>query len=124
MTAPTAPASETFTKSQTNTRPRFSKDDIRRVVSGARRSPLLSEPFPFEVLSGLGILVCVVGSIVAVLFIPCKVLGTHAGWHFIFSEAGFGARSYELIDPATLLLELILINGIGIAMFFAGRKKT
>ena len=31
----------------------------------------------------LGILICVLGTVGAVLFIPCQILGINLGWHFI-----------------------------------------
>ncbi|MCD6318988.1 hypothetical protein J7M02_07985 [Candidatus Aerophobetes bacterium] len=71
----------------------------------------------------VGIGICIVGSLIAILFVPCKFLGMSAGWHFIFSEAGEGMKVYQFIDTTALLLELILINGVGLALFFIGRKR-
>jgi len=74
----------------------------------------------------LGIWICILGSIVAIMFPPCKILGMSAGWHFIFEcEKFFGTMlcTYHFIDISALLLELILINGIGLALYFYGMKQ-
>ena len=76
----------------------------------------------------LGITICIVGTILAILFVPTQLLGTNTGWRFIFgaADAGFGLgkiRYYEFINGTMLMLELILINGIGLALFFIGRRQ-
>jgi hypothetical protein len=67
--------------------------------------------------------VCIIGSVLAVLFPPLKVLGMSAGWGFLFGTAGMGMMNYQFIDVTSLLLELILINGVGIALYFIGLNK-
>ena len=74
-------------------------------------------------MKDLGIGICIIGSIIAILFVPCQFLGINAGWHFIFDDAGFGMKNYQLINTGYLLLELILINGIGIALIYFGKSK-
>jgi len=75
-----------------------------------------------RLLKALGISLCVVGTIVAVLFVPCEVLGTSAGYHFIFEDAGYGLHSYNFINTTTLILELVFINVVGIALIFLGSR--
>lgn len=83
-------------------------------------------------LKHVGIVICVVGSAIAILFPPCKILGTSAGWHFLFESVSlFGsgsgsteiAHTYDFIDTITLMLELILINGVGLALYFVGAMR-
>lgn len=74
-------------------------------------------------MKDLGIGICIIGSIIAILLVPCQFLGINAGWHFIFDDAGFGMKNYQLINTSYLLLELILINGIGIALIYFGKSK-
>ena len=71
----------------------------------------------------LGIGICIIGSIIAILYVPCQFLGIGAGWHFILGNAGYGMKNYQLINTGLLLLELILINGIGIALIYFGKSK-
>jgi hypothetical protein len=76
----------------------------------------------------LGIGVCVIGSILAILFVPTKILGTSTGWHFIGGEVSIDGGliivpAHEILDISTLILELIFINGIGIAIYYLGRKR-
>ena len=74
-------------------------------------------------MKDLGIGICIIGSIIAILFVPCQFLGINAGWYFILGDAGFGMKNYQLINTGLLILELILINGIGLAFFFFGKSK-
>lgn len=70
-----------------------------------------------------GLAICMGGSLIAVLFTPCKIFGTNSRWHFILGDAGFGMMNYRFLDGTALLLELILVNGIGLALFLFGKKK-
>lgn len=74
-------------------------------------------------MKDLGIGICIIGSIVAILYVPCQFLGINAGWHFIFGDSGLGMKNYQFINFGLLLLELILINGIGLALIFFGKSK-
>jgi hypothetical protein len=74
-------------------------------------------------MKDLGIGICIIGSIIAILYVPCQFLGINAGWYFILGDAGFGMKNYQLINTGLLILELILINGIGLAFFFFGKSK-
>jgi hypothetical protein len=71
----------------------------------------------------IGLAICLCGSVLAILFIPCKIFGTTFGWHFIFGDAGFGMKNYQFLEGTVLLLELILINGVGLALLLSGKKK-
>lgn len=75
----------------------------------------------------LGVGICIVGTVLAILFVPTEFLGTSLGWHFILGEVdlGFGIteKAYRLINTTTLVLELILIYGIGLALFFFGSRR-
>jgi len=73
-------------------------------------------------LSVLGIIICLIGTVIAILFAPCKVMDIGVGWHFILGDAGMGLKYYQLIDNTLLLIELIIINGFGISLFFVGKK--
>lgn len=70
----------------------------------------------------LGIGICIIGSILAILFVPCKIVGIGTGWHFILGNAGMGMKNYQIIDSALLLIELLLINGIGIGCYLLAHK--
>ncbi len=71
----------------------------------------------------LGIGICIIGSVAAILFVPCKFLGIGTGWHFILGNAGMEMKNYQIIDSMLLLIELLVINGIGIAVYFAGKRQ-
>jgi len=73
-------------------------------------------------MKDLGIGICIIGSIIAILFVPCQFLGIGAGWHFILGDAGYGMKNYQFINFGLLFLELFLINGIGLALIFFGKK--
>lgn len=79
-------------------------------------------------MKALGILICVVGTIGALLFVPTAIFGTSTGWHFIAGDVDLGLgiteKAYEIINTTTLALELILINGVGLALFFIGRRRA
>ncbi|MBA7497508.1 hypothetical protein ES704_00236 [subsurface metagenome] len=74
-------------------------------------------------MKDLGIGICIIGSIIAILYIPCQFLGIGAGWHFILGNAGYGMKNYQFINTGLLLLELIIINGVGLALIFFGKSK-
>ena len=74
-------------------------------------------------MKDLGVGICIIGSIIAILFVPCQVLGINGGWHFILGDAGLGMKNYQFINFGLLLLELILINGIGAALIYFGKIK-
>ena len=76
-------------------------------------------------MKDLGIGICIIGSIIAILFIPCQFLGINVGWNFILRDSlgDFGMKNYKFINTGLLLLELILINGIGLALIFFGKSK-
>ena len=79
-------------------------------------------------LKEIGIAVCVVGTILAILFVPCTGGLTSWGWHFILGEfcrhgRGCGISPIKWLDTTTLLLELILINGVGLALYYFGMKQ-
>ncbi len=69
-----------------------------------------------------GIAFCVIGSIAALLFVPVEIFGVGGGWYFVFGDAGMGIKNYQLINTSMLLIELLIINGIGIGLFFFGKN--
>jgi hypothetical protein len=71
----------------------------------------------------IGLAICLGGSLLAILFVPCRIFGTNFGWHFLFGNAGFEMKNYQFLDGTVLLLELILINGVGLALLLLGKKK-
>ena len=77
----------------------------------------------FPVLSALGIIICLIGTIIAILFIPCDNLSIGYSWHFILGDVvGLkGLKNYQFINSTLLLIELLIINGFGISLFFIGK---
>jgi hypothetical protein len=71
-------------------------------------------------MKNLGIRICIIGSIIAILYVPFQFLGMNVGWHFIFGDSGLGM---QFINFGLLLLELILINGIGVVLIYFGKSK-
>jgi cytochrome c oxidase subunit IV len=74
-----------------------------------------------------GFLICMLGSVAAVLFPPYKLMGLgELRWAFILDSiiAAFGKNIpvYEHLDINTLLLEIAVINAIGIALMLFGRR--
>lgn len=73
----------------------------------------------------LGIIICLAGSIGAILYPPYLFLGSRQ-WGFvagaIVSAFGRSVWVYNYIDAPTLLLELILINVIGSVLIFTGGR--
>ena len=75
----------------------------------------------------LGLLICIAGSMAAIVYPPYKLAGLgDSHWGFIVDDivAAFGQhiRIYDHIDVRTLLMELVVINLIGMALILAGRK--
>jgi len=75
----------------------------------------------------LGFLICMGGSVGAVLVPPYKLAGIgEPHWGFIFDDivAAFGQhiRVFDHIDMQMLLMELLAINAIGIAMMLFARR--
>ncbi len=75
----------------------------------------------------IGILVCVLGSIGAILYPPYTILDS-VKWGFIYGDiiAMFGKsiKVYEHLDFKTLLIELAVINALGVGIVIgAGFKK-
>lgn len=73
-------------------------------------------------MKNIGIAICIAGSIIAIIYPPLSLMGFN-GFGFILGNAGFGVKNYNLINTGTLILELILINGIGLALYFFGKKQ-
>jgi len=78
-------------------------------------------------LKTVGILVCVLGSIAAILYPPYTILDG-VKWGFIYGDiiAMFGKsiKVYEHLDFKTLLIELAIINALGVGIVIgAGFKK-
>lgn len=71
----------------------------------------------------LGTIICIGGSILAILFPPLTFMGINAGFGFLFGHAGFGIKNYQLLNTSTFFLELILINGIGMTLYVVGKKQ-
>ncbi len=78
-------------------------------------------------MKATGIMVCVIGSIAAILYAPYTILGG-VKWGFIYGDivAMFGKsiKVYEHLDFKTLLIELAVINALGLGIVIgAGSKK-
>ncbi len=75
----------------------------------------------------LGFMICIFGSLAAVLVPPYRLAGLgDPRWGFLLDDivAAFGqhVRIYDHIDVQTLLLELLVINAIGMAMMLFARR--
>lgn len=79
----------------------------------------------FLIFAG-GQFVCVVGSLLAILFPPYTMLGG-VRWGFLLSSIvsafGKGMYVYKYIDYTVLLAELVLINGLGLALIFLAARQ-
>jgi len=74
-------------------------------------------------MKDLGKVICILGNFFAILFPPVKFMGFSGGWQFLFGDAGMGFNNYQFIDSGLLLVELLVINGIGITLYFIGKKN-
>ncbi|HXH72611.1 MAG TPA: hypothetical protein VNI58_07355 [Mariprofundaceae bacterium] len=72
-----------------------------------------------------GFLICVAGTIAAIVYPPYSMMGQR-GWGFIggnIVEAfGRGLPVRDHLDIQLLLLELLVINIVGVALMLAGRR--
>jgi len=81
-----------------------------------------------ETMKKLGFLICMAGSMAALLMPPYKLVAGLGDprWAFILDDivAAFGQHIhvYDHIDVRTLLMELIAINAIGIALMLFARR--
>jgi hypothetical protein len=53
-----------------------------------------------------------------------QFLGVKGGWAFIFADQGLGAYTYNLIDTGLLIIELLIINAIGIGLIIYSRRQS
>jgi len=58
----------------------------------------------------LGKVICILGSILAILFPPVKFLGFSGGWHFLLGKGSMGLKMYQFVDSGLLMVELLLIS--------------
>ncbi len=76
----------------------------------------------------VGILVCVLGSIVAIAYPPYSILGSGVKWGFINGDiiAAFGKsiKVYDYLDHKTLLIELAIINALGVGIMIGAGLKS
>ena len=74
----------------------------------------------------IGIMVCVVGSIAAIVYPPYTLLDG-VKWGFIYGDiiAMFGKsiKVYEYLDYKTLLIELTVINALGLGIVIGSKGK-
>ena len=75
----------------------------------------------------IGIMICALGSIAAIVYSPYTIVGG-VKWGFIYGDiiAMFGKsiKVYEYLDYKTLLIELVVINALGLGIVIgAGFKK-
>ena len=77
-------------------------------------------------MKNIGILICVIGSIAAILYPPYTILDG-AKWGFINGDiiAMFGKsiKVYEYLDYKTLLIELAIINALGLGIVIGAKGK-
>ncbi len=76
-------------------------------------------------MKALGLMICLMGTTATVAYPPYKLLG-HLEWNFIWEDivAAFGhsVPVKDYVDVQTLLMELLVINLIGVALILVGRK--
>ncbi len=74
----------------------------------------------------IGIMVCVLGSIAAIVYPPYTLLDG-VKWGFIYGDiiAMFGKsiKVYEYLDYKTLLIELAVINALGVGIVIGSKGK-
>ena len=76
----------------------------------------------------IGKLICISGSRASILYPPYKVFG-ELNWGFLFGKIikvrGIGSAViiFDNIDYQTLLIELVIINIIGLVLIYAISKK-
>jgi len=68
----------------------------------------------------VGICICVIGSIIASVYVPVKSFGQYIGHFFGGTNMMFGITTWNMMDTTTLMLELIFINGVGLALVAIG----
>lgn len=77
----------------------------------------------------IGILICVLGSLAAIAYAPYTLPGGVGGvkWGFIAGDivAMFGKsiKVYEYLDYKTLLIELAIINALGLGIIIGSKGK-
>lgn len=80
-------------------------------------------------LKTIGILICVVGSLAAIAFPPYTLAGGFDGlkWGFINGDIialfGKSIKVYEHLDYKTLLIELAIINALGLGIIIGSKGK-
>jgi hypothetical protein len=77
-------------------------------------------------MQSLGKLICIFGGAGVILYPPYVILGS-TRWGFIFSDVvgllGATVKVYDLIDTKTMLLELAIVEGVGLALILAFPKR-
>jgi len=77
-------------------------------------------------LKAIGILVCVLGSIAAVLYPPYTLMDG-VKWGFIYGDIialfGKSIKVYEYLDFKTLLVELAVVNALGLGIYIGASFK-
>lgn len=77
-------------------------------------------------MKSIGIMVCVLGSIAAIVYPPYTLLDG-VKWGFIYGDiiAMFGKsiKVYEYLDYKTLLIELAVINALGLGIMIGSKGK-
>ncbi|MDH5376924.1 MAG: hypothetical protein OEX00_01215 [Gammaproteobacteria bacterium] len=71
-----------------------------------------------------GLIICLLGTLMVVLYPPYSVLGgTHWGfvWQDIVSVFGHGVSVLDNIDYKLLVVELVLINTLGVGLVWISR---
>ncbi len=74
----------------------------------------------------IGILICVLGSIAAIVYPPYTLI-SGVKWGFIYGDiiAAFGKsiKVYEYLDYKTLLIELAVINALGVGIIIGSKSR-
>ena len=74
----------------------------------------------------IGILVCILGTIAAIVYPPYTLLDG-AKWGFIYGDIitmfGKSIKVYEYLDYKTLLIELAVINALGLGIVIGSKAR-
>lgn len=76
-------------------------------------------------MKSIGMLICLAGTLAAIAYPPYSMMG-QSGWAPIWSNIveafGRGVPVRDHLDMQLLLLEILVINVIGVALLLAGRR--
>ena len=76
-------------------------------------------------MKSLGLMICLAGTLAAIVYPPYVLMG-QSGWAPIWGDIvkafGHGVPVREHLDMQLLLLEVLVLNVVGVALILAGRR--